>query len=179
MRLFHTSRAVMIVLMVLGLGSVSTGAEKEKKSPDNDNVQGTVHTVEARVTSPSGTGSGTNVLAEKQPGYSPSFAPFSHTAVPNWALLILSMATALLAGTLNSFANRSSTTRSPFGSVASLSSVVISVDNFFSSLAVIRCFPSPRENPHFSVVVSVRVRSAARSFDVPSCARASTSRRRR
>ena len=63
MRLFHTSRAVMIVLMVLGFGSLSTGAEKDKTTPD----KGVMHTIDARVTYSSGTSAGTNVLAERQP----------------------------------------------------------------------------------------------------------------
>ena len=40
-------------------------------------------------------------LAEKQPAYSPSLRPLSHTAVPNWALLIFSRATPRRAGARN------------------------------------------------------------------------------
>jgi hypothetical protein len=39
--------------------------------------------------------------AEKQPAYSPTFVPFTQTAVPNWALLTRSVATALRAGAVN------------------------------------------------------------------------------
>ncbi len=39
--------------------------------------------------------------AEKQPAYSPTFFPFSQTAVPNWALLTRSVAVARRAGTVN------------------------------------------------------------------------------
>jgi len=63
-----TRIGMVALLLALGMGGLAVSAENDKKSPDNDKVQGTLHTVEARVTSPSGTGSGTNVLAEKQPG---------------------------------------------------------------------------------------------------------------
>ncbi len=63
-----TRIGMVALLLALGMGGLAVSAENDKKSPDKDKVQGTLHTVEARVTSPSGTGAGTNVLAEKQPG---------------------------------------------------------------------------------------------------------------
>jgi hypothetical protein len=63
-----TRIGMVALLLALGMGALAVSAENDKKSPDKDKVQGTLHTVEARVTSPSGTGAGTNVLAEKQPG---------------------------------------------------------------------------------------------------------------
>ncbi len=65
MRLLHTSHAVVIVLVVLWSGSPLRGAEQDKKPPD----KGALHTVDARVTYSAGTSTGTNVLAERQPGF--------------------------------------------------------------------------------------------------------------
>ncbi len=55
----QTPRAAMTMLLVLGLGSISHGAEKDTKTPD----KGVLHTVDARVTYSAGTSTGTNVLA--------------------------------------------------------------------------------------------------------------------
>jgi len=65
MRFLQTSRNAMTMLLVLGLGSLATGAEQDKKTPD----KGVMHTIDARVTYSSGTSAGTNVLAERQPGF--------------------------------------------------------------------------------------------------------------
>lgn len=65
MRFLRTSHTVMTMLLVLGLSGLSQGAEQDKKAAD----KGVMHTIDARVTYSSGTTAGTNVLAERQPGY--------------------------------------------------------------------------------------------------------------
>ena len=55
----------MTMLLVLGLGSLSQGAEKDQKTPD----KGVMHTIDASVTYSTGTSAGTNIMAERQPGY--------------------------------------------------------------------------------------------------------------
>lgn len=61
----QTSRAMMIVSVVIGLGSLSTGDEKGTL-PNKANEQRTVHTVEASIGYP--TNAGIGIQAEKQPG---------------------------------------------------------------------------------------------------------------
>ncbi len=65
MGFLQTSRTAMTMLLILGLGSLSQGAEKDQKIPD----KGVMHTIDARVTYSAGTSAGTNVLAERQPGH--------------------------------------------------------------------------------------------------------------
>ncbi len=64
MKLIQVLRTVMLVCV--GLGSLSIAAEKERALPDKEKAQGTVHTVQAGVGYP--TNAGVGIQAEKQPG---------------------------------------------------------------------------------------------------------------
>lgn len=62
-----TRIGLLVLLSVVAAGGLAADAEKEKKSPGKP--QGTLHTIDARVTYSAGTSAGTNILAERQPGF--------------------------------------------------------------------------------------------------------------
>ncbi len=62
-----TRIGLLVLLSVVAAGGLAADAEKEKKSPGKP--QGVLHTVDASVTHSAGTSAGTNIMAERQPGF--------------------------------------------------------------------------------------------------------------
>ena len=62
-----TRIGLLVLLSVVAAGGLAADVEKEKESPGKP--QGVLHTIDARVTYSAGTSAGTNILAERLPGY--------------------------------------------------------------------------------------------------------------